>query len=365
MGAREDQAASMSNRTIARAIKEEAKSLKPGHINPYDARSVREQLGPLGIVGFGAETQARGTERHPLFIAWEKKYRRYPARVEQAWLCLARPVDIVRRMEALGVRDPLVMCATSFGADFKGMIPVYTAAFKRVHGRLPNSAELEAEMSVGHHETAFGQAKFPGGLGPGMHNHGAVQCCKPTNGVCPANTFLSEDSSPQPTGASIKYAICFKKYATDEDGAADVISHVGKRPLEMLKQYGNSLAAFAAGMYLNGYFESFNATDKVLGDPRNKVTRDALVSIGKQQGAVKDKDKLSDPQRAGRVLMYAIGLDKSAADSAKATATQRQTGLTVGSSTGMKIGIGLLVASAATATVAGGLYITHRKRGAA
>lgn len=208
------------------------------------------------------------------------------------------------------------------------MRDVYFTAFQRVHGRAPTNAELEAVMAVGRHETIFGTAKFRGGLGPGMFNHGAVQCCKPTDGNCPAGSFLSQDTTPSPNGGDVVYSVCFKRYASDVDGAADLIRIVGKKPLALLKASGGSLAAFATGMYLQGYFESTNAA-------KTTVDKNAATVAAIQRMGVADARGVPGDVRAGRVLVYAIGLDRNADTNVKEMKGKRKTQLTVNAVAGL------------------------------
>lgn len=216
--------------------------------------------------------------------------------------------------------------AATFGSELiQSMIPIYTAAFQRVHGRSASPAELEAVMAVGRHEGGFGTYKYPGGTGLGCNNHGAVQCCKPdADGKCPPGSFLASDTTPTASG-SVPYAICFKCYATPEDGAADVIKKVGKRPLELLNKTGGSLAGFSVGMYHNNYFEGFNAPQSTL-DKYGPIVGFIERYLASNKVA---KKGATSAQMAGRVLNYAIGLDRNAEAIAKGSDRPRRTTLTV------------------------------------
>ncbi len=289
--------------------------------------------------------------RDAIVTAFEKKYGRPPSRAALA---------IIRD----GTHEEIMSSLSTFSADAASslaakMRPVYIEAFKRVHGVTPTNAQLEAVMAVGRHETNFGTAKFRGGVGPGMHNHGAVQCCKPNKetGKCPDNAFLSQDTTPNPNGGDTVYSVCFKRYANDVDGAADLIRIIGKKPLSIMKATTNSLAGFAAGMYLQGYFESTNASSATATKYAPVVA--ALVPVLKQDSN-KVHAKVSPEVNAGRVLVYAIGLDKSADSSAKDTGLRRSTQLTLTPAIGYGI-MGLL----ATAAIGFGLWKTSQgpKRG--
>jgi hypothetical protein len=182
-------------------------------------------------------------------------------------------------------------------------------------------------MAVGNHETGFGTAKFTGGMGPGMHNHGAYQCgskAAANAGKCDCDGFLSVDSRPPPGGGpNVKYAVCFKKYQTDVDGAADLIKLAtrtadGNDPLKMMRDSGNSVLAFALGMYGNRYFESFNPSTK----DKEKYAADikAVQKMAEKMNA-KDKNKAIaraiSPFDAGRVMVYGQALNRCAAEVSK------------------------------------------------
>ncbi len=252
--------------------------------------------------------------RDTLVSAFEKKFGKPPSRVQLAILREGTKEEV---MSTFGVdtASPTALAAR--------MRSVYIDAFKKVHNRSPSNEELEAVMAVGRHETIFATAKFRGGVGPGMHNHGAVQCCKPdANGECPSNAFLSQDTTPQAGGGDVVYSVCFKRYDTDVDGAADLIRIVGNKPLALLKATGGSLSGFAAGMYLQGYFESTNASQATSVKYKPVILAIQKMGVGEARGVPSDV-------RAGRVLVYALGLDKSADTNAKEMSTKRYTTLTI------------------------------------
>lgn len=254
--------------------------------------------------------------RDTIVSAFERKFGKPPSRIQ---LAILREGDKEEIMSTFGAESP-----TSPGVNTLAgrMRSVYLDAFKRVHNRTPSNEELEAVMAVGRHETIFATAKFRGGVGPGMHNHGAVQCCKPTDGGCPDNAFLSQDTTPSPNGGDVVYSVCFKRYASDLDGAADLIRIVGNKPLALLKATGGSISGFAAGMYLQGYFESTNASQATTDKYKPVISAIQKIGIGDARG-------VPGNVRAGRVLVYALGLDKSADTNAKELKGKRYTTLTI------------------------------------
>ncbi len=267
--------------------------------------------------------------RDALVAAFENQHGRPPPRAALAMIRSGTKEEIMANLSTFGAEP----ATAKTGGIAARMRDVYIQAFKQVHGATPTNAQLEAVMAVGRHETVFGQAKFRGGVGPGMHNHGAVQCCKPNSeGQCPANAFLSSDTTPNANGGDTVYAVCFKRYADDVAGAADLIRIIGKRPLALMKAGTNSLAAFAAGMYLQGYFESTNASQATT--TKNSAVISALLPVLKSD-TNKVHAKVSPEVNAGRVLVYAIGLDKSADSNAKEIGGRRTTQLALSSAVGV------------------------------
>lgn len=293
--------------------------------------------------------------RAAIFDAYRSKFKTEPSRVEANILRHESGAEITRlfggKANIHGDFDFSTFdCSMSGEGTLAGqMVNVYTAAFERVHKRKPSAAELECVMAVGRHESRFGKAVYPGGVGPGFHNHGAVQCCKPDGGACREGSFLSSDSSPTDGGGgNKKYAICFKAYPTDVDGAADLIRIIGKKPLELMRKCGNSIAAFAVGMYLQGYFESFNASKKIQDEYSSTITK--IVDLG-----VKTRE------RAGRVVNYAIGLIKSANSNAKDRGVKRATKNTI--SLPGKFGLAAIAAIVAVMGAGGYGYYKVQQKG--
>jgi len=325
--------------------------------------------------------------RERMIAAWEKKYGEPVPRVIANFLLVAPPDQVVRRFggsnpgphvseegagegvdtAALGIDEgwaPIIghdAEAPCFSGDPKSlterMVPIYRKAFEEVRKRPPTAAELEAVMAVGRSESIFGTAKFPGGLGPGMHNHGAVQCHKDCT---EDNSFQSWDTKPLDAGGSERYDQRFRRYASDEEGAADLIRKIGNDPLRMLKASGGLLPAFSLGMYGNHYYEMRNAPPTSV--VANRSTYDWIRANAKKyptrtKGSTDAKWKwftesgmgrATDPIHAGRVLMHSIGLSGSADAIAKALGVKRATRMVpslvgdreaVGAATGAILGL--------------------------
>lgn|SRR5574343_497968 len=323
--------------------------------------------------------------RHAVVEAWEKKYGEPAPRVIANFLLTAPPDAIVARFRdnpgpgippqevGSGVDTALLGgewemtvgwdAAPEVGADLKSlaekMVPIYAKAFEKVRGRKPTPAELECVLAVGRSESGWGTFKYPGGLGPGMHNHGAVQCHQ---GCTDENSFESSDTHPLDSGGSVPYNQRFRRYASDEDGAADLIKKVGNDPLRMLSSSGNLLAAFSLGMFGNRYYEMYNATPATVAKYRS--TYDWIREHSTKPPSKTDERfrtalaRAKDPVWAGRVLMHSVGLNKSIEATCKALGTKRHTRFTplpLGGREAIGIGVGSLAGLVAGGPVGAGL----------
>lgn len=288
--------------------------------------------------------------RQALLDAWEKKYGEPVPRVIANFLLVAEPDQVIRRfgnnpglhippqeiggVETAGIGwEPSIQYKESeFGEDPKSlaerMVPIYTQAFKEVRKRQPTPAELEMVMAVGRSETMWGTAKFPGGTGIGAHNHGAVQCWKDCD---ESNSFESSDTHPLDTGGSQRYVVRFKKYPDDLEGAKGLIKAVGNDPLRMLAQNGNLVPAFSLGMFGNRYYEMFNASPEVV--KKHYAVFEWIIKHSTRPPSNTSEyfrssmARAKDPIWAGRVLMHAIAIDKSAEATANTLGVRRATRL--------------------------------------
>lgn len=316
--------------------------------------------------------------RHAMIAAWEKKYGEPVSRVIANFLMTSPPDIIVARFrdnpgpnippQAIGEVNTALMSgewetvigwddSSEVGADPSSlaakMVPIYEKAFLEVRKRKPTPAELECEMAVGRSESGWGTHKYPGGLGPGMHNHGAVQCHQ---GCTDANSFESSDTHPLDSGGSVPYKQRFRKYASDAEGVAHLVKLVGNDPLRMLSSSGNLLAAFSLGMFGNRYYEMFNAPPATI--EKYRATYDWIREHAlKPPSGTSDSFKSAmarakDPVWAGRVLMHSIGLNNSIEATCKTLGVSRHTKLLPSTFGGHEV-IGLSV-GALTGLVTGG-----------
>lgn len=89
-------------------------------------------------------------------------------------------------------------------------------------GKPITDAERQTLLAIARHERAYGHAKKPA-AGIGMNNWGGTQCAG--RGPCADHCYPGGDKDAH--GDS--YPACFKKYATPEAGAADMIFQVTTR----------------------------------------------------------------------------------------------------------------------------------------
>lgn len=121
-------------------------------------------------------------------------------------------------------------------------------AFRQTMGREGSPAELQAAQAIGLGESGYGRGW--GSEGGGSNNWGAAQSHREP---CGPDTFAHGDTHPTASG-SIPYRVCFRRYASDVDGAADMIRLMyRKRPKVLAAVHRGSLEAFSTGMY--GYYE--------------------------------------------------------------------------------------------------------------
>lgn len=117
--------------------------------------------------------------------------------------------------------------------------------------------ELQAEQGICAFDGAYGQWRESAAAG--AHNWGAIHRGFPDKetGQCGVDSFLRDDYDAV-TGK--RYAVCFKRYASDEDGAADVVrhTHAPTRPLTGAALPSGDLAQIMACMYDERYFRGFS-----------------------------------------------------------------------------------------------------------
>lgn len=154
-------------------------------------------------------------------------------------------------------------------------------SFPVVTGRVGTVAEYQAVHATGALESGYGtwwcpssgRYACPGAecrcveieKGRTSHNWGAVQCAnKPP---CGPDCFEHQDSIPQSDGSSKWYRWCYKRYATPEDAAADVISFLERMGVLEVARRTRSSFRVAERMYDQKYYGGFGATriERILG----------------------------------------------------------------------------------------------------
>lgn len=130
-------------------------------------------------------------------------------------------------------------------------------AFEKVFGRRPSLPEAQVLQGVAWLETNYGRGWK--GDGKNSNNWGAIQRGKPP--CDPANSFLYTDTSPNADGTSTPYSICFRKYATAEEGARDLAIIVYRsRPSVLTAAATGDLFSVSAALHATRYYEGFGKT---------------------------------------------------------------------------------------------------------
>lgn len=174
----------------------------------------------------------------------------------------------------------------------------------------PLLRELQFAQAIGYHETRYGQAWL--GNGKGSKNWGAVQCrglppCDPTQ------CFEAGDSNPNDDGTQTPYRACFRKYATDTEGAAGLIKELyASRPAvraSIKKADPANVLLAVRDMWLFTYFTGFGAT------PRERVNNyfvpvyAALIKITSALGEDMPDTGMAPPRTLRLTDPYMTGED--------------------------------------------------------
>lgn len=135
--------------------------------------------------------------------------------------------------------------------------PRVVAGFVERYQREPTIEEVQPVQGVGWLETRYNTAWK--GAGVTSNNWGAIQSGRPP---CPvATSFQYTDSSPQPDGTNKPYVICFRRYATPELGASDLVRVVYvRRPSVLAAAQSANLYAVSAALHQTRYYEGWGAT---------------------------------------------------------------------------------------------------------
>ena len=132
--------------------------------------------------------------------------------------------------------------------------PIVISAWARKNaGPMPLQI-YQITHAVSSHESSLGQGWKESGKG--SNNTGAVQ----SSNCDPNVSFEYTDTHPNPDGTSTPYRVCFKKYASLEDGVLDQIRYQFKEPETFQAALRGDLWGVAAGMRKSGYYEGVGKT---------------------------------------------------------------------------------------------------------
>jgi hypothetical protein len=123
---------------------------------------------------------------------------------------------------------------------------IILAGFRQSMGRAATLREAQFAQAVALGESSYGRGWKDAGVG--SFNWGAVQAGRPP--CDPARSFPYGDTHE----AGQPYAACFRKYASDVDGAADFI-RIMMKPNVLSAANGGSIEGVSSGMRANHYFE--------------------------------------------------------------------------------------------------------------
>jgi hypothetical protein len=155
---------------------------------------------------------------------------------------------------------------------------IIVRAFRSTFGRAPSLTEAQFAQAIALGESSYGKGwskNCPDGAT--SNNWGAVQAGKPP--CDPARSFICTDSHPDGT----RYDICFRKYATPEDGAAHMIK-IAFRPNMMTAAKAGSIEGVSRAMYENRYYTGWGATPEIRIANHVKFLSRSLQTIAQAMG---------------------------------------------------------------------------------
>lgn len=121
----------------------------------------------------------------------------------------------------------------------------------------PLLSEIQAVQGISLIESTHGKGWK--GAGVGSFNMGAIQGGRPP--CNPASSFVYTDTHPNADGSSTPYSICFRKYATAQAGAEDLIRVAyDRRPKVLAAASRGDFYGVSAELHASGYYEGFGST---------------------------------------------------------------------------------------------------------
>lgn len=159
---------------------------------------------------------------------------------------------------------------------------IIIGAFTQVIGREPTRPEAQCVQAIGALETQYGAGWR--GAGVGSRNWGAIQC----GASWPGDRFLYSDTHPNDDGTSTTYRAHFRKYPTDEDGAADLVRVVycnkGRDQRVLVPAMLGDTLGFSRGLYQTGYYEGFGPTVESRVRNHHNAVRKCLLAAAREIG---------------------------------------------------------------------------------
>lgn len=134
---------------------------------------------------------------------------------------------------------------------------IFAEAYRSKYGVDGRVCVLQALAGVAWLETQY--ASGWGKAGAGSWNFGAIQSGRTP--CDPSRSFEYTDTSPKPDGTSTPYRICFRKYASPLEGAADLVRVMyQKRPLVLAAAESGELYDVSTALYDTVYYQGFGKT---------------------------------------------------------------------------------------------------------
>lgn len=146
-------------------------------------------------------------------------------------------------------------------------------AWQDLHGTLPSPQEAQAMQALAWLESGYGR-RWQGACAD-SRNWGSVQATLPPcgPGAC-EYTDRRSDGTP--------YSVCFRSYATDQEGAANMIG-VALRTEAARKAVGSGdLRAFSEALFRAGYYEGIGSTKAERIERHHKALRGAAKLVARE-----------------------------------------------------------------------------------
>jgi hypothetical protein len=138
---------------------------------------------------------------------------------------------------------------------------ILRSAFQKVASRSPTDLELSYSQAVAWLETLYGRGgQFASIVAKGLHNWGALETKRGSDGSCPPNTAAGRDVGD----------VCFYVYPTDEDAASAFLTTLltanrtpGKSPVQadMVQAMAGSPEDVASAMKAHHYYGTAREKD--------------------------------------------------------------------------------------------------------